>query len=42
LYNEYTKSVKNINKLPWGIKESIMDDIEKTSREFVKISPKFR
>jgi hypothetical protein len=42
LYNKYTKSKKKKNKLPWGIKESIMDHVEKNSKEFVKIWPKFK
>jgi NADH dehydrogenase len=42
LYNKYAKSIKKKNELPWGIKESIMDDIEKKSKEFVKIWPKFK
>jgi NADH:ubiquinone oxidoreductase subunit H len=41
LYNKYTKSKKK-NKLPWGIKELIIDDLEKKSKEFVKIWPKFK
>ena len=45
LCNKYTDKgwrVSFENKLPWGIKESIMDDVEKHSREFVKIRPKFK
>jgi hypothetical protein len=44
-YNKYTDKGRRasfINKLPWGIKESIMNHIEKYSREFVKIRPKFK
>jgi formate hydrogenlyase subunit 4 len=42
LYNKYTKSTKKKNELPWGIKESIINDLEKKSKEFVKIWPKFK
>jgi hypothetical protein len=45
LSNKYTEKgwhISQANKLPWGIKELIMDDIEKHSREFVKIRPKFK
>jgi hypothetical protein len=45
LHNKYKGKgwrVGQENKLPWGIKELVMDDIEKHSREFVKIRPKFK
>lgn len=42
LYHKYTKSIKKKNKLPWGIKESIMEDVEKNSREFIRVRPKYK
>ena len=42
LYNKYKENGRAKNKLPWGIKELIIDHVEKNSREFVKIRPKFK